>query len=323
MARFRVGLLSPVFRARALSRLALIAVASLLAASSAAQSRPRITGIAHLSVYARDLQRASTFYKQFLGLNEPFGVATGGYLAGTRFQINDRQYVEVMPEREPGSDRLNHVAFETDDVEGLLRALKARGVAVPATLGWSRVGERSFTINDPDGHVLEFLQYPSEHGSKREAGKPAEAISTTMKHVGVLVGALEPALVFYRDVLGFSETWRGSRDGVVLNWVNMKVPDGTDYVEFMLYRDLPEPTKRGTAHHMCLEVSDIEAAKATLAERATRSGYAQALEIRTGVNRKRQLNLYDPDGTRAELMEPRTVDGTPTPSATAPPPSRP
>jgi len=39
-----------------------------------------------------------------------------------------------------------------------------------------------------------------------------------------------------------------------------------------------------------------------------------------GTNRKRQLNLFDPDGTRVELMEPGTVDGQPVPSSTAPPP---
>jgi hypothetical protein len=44
------------------------------------------------------------------------------------------------------------------------------------------------------------------------------------------------------------------------------------------------------------------------------------MDIQTGVNRKRQLNLYDPDGTRVELMEPRTVDGTQAPPSTAPPP---
>jgi hypothetical protein len=38
------------------------------------------------------------------------------------------------------------------------------------------------------------------------------------------------------------------------------------------------------------------------------------------VNRKRQLNIYDPDGTRVELMEPTTIDGKPAPPSTARPP---
>ncbi len=88
----------------------------------------------------------------------------------------------------------------------------------------------------------------------------------------------------------------------------------------MLYAELPVPTQRGGAHHLCLEVPDIAQAAATLKERAPRIGYIHALEIRTGANRKRQLNLYDPDGTRVELMEPRTIDGIPAPSSLAPAP---
>ena len=122
------------------------------------------------------------------------------------------------------------------------------------------------------------------------------------------------------DVLGFKDIWRGSRNEKELDWVNMQVPDGDDYIEFMLYRDLPEPSKRGSQHHVCLFVPDIEKAASVLRGRAAAAGYTRAMEIRTGTNRKRQLNLYDPDGTRTELMEPATVDGKPAPSSTAPPP---
>jgi lactoylglutathione lyase len=145
-------------------------------------------------------------------------------------------------------------------------------------------------------------------------------ISERMIHAGIIVNALDPALRFYGDVLGFQDIWRGSRDGKVLSWVNMKPAETTDYIEFMLHEPVPEPTKRGTAHHICLVVPDIQKAAAILKERAAKIGYDRPMEIRTGINRKRQLNLYDPDGTRVELMEPQTIDGKPTPSATAAPP---
>ena len=32
------------------------------------------------------------------------------------------------------------------------------------------------------------------------------------------------------------------------------------------------------------------------------------------------MNLYDPDGTRSEVMEPKTVDGVSAPPSNAPPP---
>jgi lactoylglutathione lyase len=59
-----------------------------------------------------------------------------------------------------------------------------------------------------------------------------------------------------------------------------------------------------------------------LQARAARGAYDKEIKIQVGVNRKRQINLYDPDGTRVELMEPVTIDGKPAPSSTAPPPKK-
>jgi len=98
--------------------------------------------------------------------------------------------------------------------------------------------------------------------------------------------------------------------------VNLKLPDSGDYVELMLYTEPPPPDKRGTAHHMSLEVPDINLARHMVATRT--NGYTRPLLIQTGVNRKRQMNLYDPDGTRVELMEPGPVDGIPAPPSKAP-----
>ncbi len=285
--------------------------------------RPRITGDAHVALSVADVEKSRGFYKDFLGYSEPFDLKKpDGSLSLTFIKINDRQYIELFPETAPNTDRLSHISFETDDIEGMRTYLAAKGIKVPDKVVNNRIGNRSFNVKDPDGHTLEFVQYMPSGWSMRDKGKflGRSRISDRMAHFGILVGALEPAMKFYRDVLGFQETWRGSRDGNVLNWVNMKVPDGDDYVEFMLYNELPEPTKRGSAHHICLFVPDMEKAKADLASRPAAKNYTKPMEIRTGTNRKRQMNLYDPDGTRVELMEPVTIDGKPAPSATAPPP---
>lgn len=77
-----------------------------------------------------------------------------------------------------------------------------------------------------------------------------------MRHAGILVGALDPAMAFYRDVLGFREIWRGSSTGKVLSWVNLQLPDGDDYLEFMLYGDLPAENAR------CSSISSTLTARA-------------------------------------------------------------
>jgi lactoylglutathione lyase len=286
-------------------------------------ARPRILGVAHISLFVHDIQKARAFYEDFLGFREPFHLSNAdGSLSMAFIKVNERQYIELAPEKQPQTDRLNHIAVEVDDAEAMRAYLAAKGVKVPATVPKGRIGNANFTIRDPDGHGVEFVQYEPGGWARRETGRFLDGprISTRIMHLGIGVRSLDAAMKFYGDLLGFKEFWRGSKDGKTLSWVNMRVPDGDDYLEFMLYDRAPSPGQLGTMHHICLEVPDIEKARADLEQRTARKEYTRTLEVRTGVNRKRQMNLYDPDGTRSELMEPRTVDGKPAPPSTAPPP---
>jgi lactoylglutathione lyase len=300
----------------------LLAVAA-VSLTAAPPPRPRITGVAHIALYSADITKSRAYYLDLLGFREVFSLTSAnGSLSMTFIKVNDRQYIELFPEAAPATDRLNHISVEVDDAEAMRAYLASQGVAVPDKVATGRIGNSNFTVKDPDGHGLEFVQYQPRGWTVRDKGKALDGprISTRIAHVGILVGALEPAMRFYRDILGFHETWRGSRDGKRLDWVTMRVPDGTDYIEFMLYDQIPAATARGTQHHLCLEVHDIDKSLADLESRPERRNYARPLEIRTGINRRRQLNLFDPDGTRSELMEAATVDGRPAPSSTAPPP---
>ncbi|MEJ7607283.1 MAG: VOC family protein [Bryobacteraceae bacterium] len=296
----------------------------LLPAQPASQpKRPRITGVAHIALYVHDIEKSRAYYRDLLGYQEVFSLNNAdGSLSLTFVKVNDRQYIELFPEKAPGTDRLNHISIEVDDAEAMRAYLGSQGVAVPEKVGKGRIKNSNFNVKDPDGHTVEIVQYEPDGWTIRDKGKAMDGprISTRAMHLGIIVGALEPAMKFYRDTLGFAEIWRGSRDGKRLDWVNMKVPDGDDYIEFMLYDQLPAPTARGSQHHICLEVADIDKALADLQGRPGRQAYTRPMEIRTGVNRKRQLNLFDPDGTRAELMESKTVDGKPAASSPAPPP---
>ncbi len=294
----------------------MVCLFSLLVAptSPAMSTRPRVLGISHVAFRVSALAAARSFYEDFLG----YRAAGGPELA--LIPVNERQYVELRAGLQPAEDRLDHVALQTDDVEAMRKHLGSRGVPVPERLTPDAAGNPSFSLRDPEGLGLEFVQHAREGLPTPLAAAAAGAISLRLLHAGVIVGDLEAATRFYGDGVGLIEVWRGSRSGTELSWTNMKAPDGSDYLEFMLYGERPAPGARGTQHHICLEVPDIEAARSRLAARVQATGYSRPLEARVGTNRKRQLNLFDPDGTRVELMEPGTVDGQPVPSSTAPPP---
>ena len=98
------------------------------------------------------------------------------------------------------------------------------------------------------------------------------------------------------------------------------MPEGEDYVEFMLYDKYPTGDRLKTMHHICLEVPDVEKAGEILKTRVLPAGSKPPTEMKAGINGKRQINYYDPDGTRVEVMEPNTSDGKLRPPSPAPPP---
>jgi lactoylglutathione lyase len=308
-----------------------IAAALCIASSLLAQSveRPKVLGVAHMAIYVKDLAKTRQFYTEFLGFGEPFTLPTADG-SGVRIafvKVNDEQYIEIFTEKDRGEGQLNHISFHTDDADRMYRYLKSKGVPVLGDKGVvpkGMTGNKNFNVRDPDGHIVEMVEYQPDSWTAREKGKfmPATRISDRILHVGVLAAELDASVKFYGGILGFKEFWRGSSTPATLSWVNIRPAEAESYLELMLYSKLPAPDNRGTQHHVCLVVPDAEKALAELQRRAAKGLYpnGRPMEIRTGVNRKRQINLYDPDGTRIELMEPNTVDGQLAPNSTAPAP---
>jgi catechol 2,3-dioxygenase-like lactoylglutathione lyase family enzyme len=266
-------------------------------------ARPPIVGVAHIGLKTSDLAAARAFYGRVLGYQEPFTLdkPSGGLLL-TYFKVNDHQYIEVFPDLENDSqDRLSHIAFETTDIRQLRDYLASRGVKVPANVPLGRDGNLSIMIKDPDGHNVEFVQYMRGSLHSKNFGKflPDTRVSNHMIHVGVTVQDRDATDRFYKEILGFTDIWHGGMTDTRTDWVDMRVPDGKDWLEYMLNVQNPTPKRLGVMHHLALGVNSIQEAYNTVRQRDTKP-----LETpKIGRDGKWQLNLYDPNFTRAELME--------------------
>ncbi len=128
----------------------------------------------------------------------------------------------------------------------------------------------------------------------------AGAISHKLIHAGIIVKDAEAENRFYGDALGFHVYWHGGMKPDVMQWLAMQVPDGTDWIEYMLHipADADKRT-RGVMYHISLGVPSVAAA----AKELEAKGYHGFEEPKIGKDGKWQLNLYDPDFTRVELME--------------------
>ncbi|HEX3745276.1 MAG TPA: VOC family protein [Bryobacteraceae bacterium] len=277
------------------------ALAPCLLSQKAAISRPAIPGIAHIALKTNDLNAAREFYGHYLGFAEPFPGPNGSAV----FKVNDRQYIEVANTLSGDEDRLDDIAFETTDARKMRDYLAEHGVTVPAKVATDAGGDYSFTIEDPEGHRIEFVEYRKGSLVSRNFGKALAAtrISERIIHCGFTIQDAAAADKLYAADLGFHATWHGGMNDTRTDWVDMRVPNGPDWLEYMLNQPHPSVKTRGVMNHLALGVPDAKAAYAELEKR----GLKMDGPPKIGRDGKWQLNLYDPNFTRAELMEPKPV----------------
>jgi catechol 2,3-dioxygenase-like lactoylglutathione lyase family enzyme len=295
MRRYNVFFLAVLGGALALVRIAHVQGAQ-------AVERPPITGLAHVGFFVSDISKAEEFYGHELGyahfsLDKPSGGLMLNY-----YKINDHQYVEIYPGLKGDEDRLSHVAFETTDARKLRNYLASKGVKVPATLKPGLDKNLSFMVDDPEGRRIEFVQYMPGglHQSKFGTLMPNTRVSNHMIHAGFLVHDRAAEDKFYKDILGFTVMWYGGMNDTDVNWVDMRVPDGSDWLEYMLRVKNPLSAKtRGVVNHFALGVKDIQVPYHEILQRVS----TPPEKPKIGRDGKWQLNLYDPDLTRVELME--------------------
>ena len=257
-----------------------------------------ITGLAYVRYKVSDVEKAKAFYAGVLGYEAAY--EQNGVVA---FQINDTQFVEIAAGLGDEDERLDHVAFEVSDLYTMRVELNRRGVPAPIPQT-TPAGDRAIAVNDPDGHRILFVQYMPGSMHRKPIAGGGRRISNRLMHTGVAVEIEARSMAFYRDKLGFEEIWRGGPEKQPVRWINLKTPGPRgDYIELMLHDTPPMRQQLGSMHHICLEVPAIQAARKEVVSRGVKDAQA-----RIGRNRRWQLNLFDPDGTRTELMEPKAVD---------------
>lgn len=267
-----------------------------------AQDRPVISGISHMCVYASNAKASEEFYAHVLGAAKGPDPQDP---AGTRYYFNPTQFVEVLPlPADHSLSRISCVAFNTQDATGLQQYLKAHSVANVGDVQTGSDGSRWFKSKDPEGNEVQFVQ----PGTPFVMPANAKAVGTSIIHVGYMVHSKDAEDAFYKQVLGFRPYWYGANHPDHLDWVSQQVPDGHDWLEYMLVGDGSDtPMTKVDAHelgvlnHFSIGVSNMEQAVTMLYRDNRLSPRHDGPQM--GKDGKWQANFYDPDGTRVELME--------------------
>jgi catechol 2,3-dioxygenase-like lactoylglutathione lyase family enzyme len=280
-----------------------MAVLGVATVSLSAQERPKITGISHLAVYTSDAAATDHYYRVIIGAaKEPDPENP----QGVKYAFSATQYVEVLPlPPNAGVNRMDHAAFNTTSAEGMRKYLADKGWKTPAAVTKGSDGSQWFAVLDPEGNKIEFVQ----PAAGARAPDDPNAIGHHIIHVGFLVHSREAEDKFYRDLLGFRPYWYGGMKDDKVDWVSQQVPDGHDWVEYMLTSGpsgsgIPANISQqslGVLDHFAIgEKSVDDAFKVLQAGNRLEGRHDAAPKI--GKDGKGQFNMYDPDGIRAELM---------------------
>jgi catechol 2,3-dioxygenase-like lactoylglutathione lyase family enzyme len=272
-----------------------------LALSAAgAPFRPRLLGIANVTIAAPS--DTDGFYTKKLGISAGMVECMGVCL--NHLDLSSRQQLKVVDRtptdeltKKPTTNNLVQITFETTDVEALHTYLTAKGIQTSAVFKGEIDGANSrFWVVDPELHQIGFVQLKTAI-HYNQSGKQ---VSNRLIHAGFIVRDRAAMEHFYKDILGFRPYWHGGMKDNETDWLDLQVPDGTDWIEFML--NVPADADKkllGVMNHIALGVPDIHAAQKQLLT----NGMKLTEEPQIGRDGKWQLNLYDPDDTRVELME--------------------
>jgi catechol 2,3-dioxygenase-like lactoylglutathione lyase family enzyme len=316
----------------------LLLIAALLAAAPAQQRAP-VTAVEAVGFTVGDLDRAIEFYARVLTFDElgerevdgenverlagVFGVRAR--IARLRLGHEEIELTEFLAPRGrpiPVDSRSNdgwfqHIAIVVRDMDAAYRHLREHRVehasSGPQLLpAWNKAagGIRAFYFKDPDGHVLEILQFPPGKGDPRWQ-QPGERLFLGIDHTAIVVGDTEESLRFWRDMLGLrvageSENFGSEQErlnnvfGARLRITTLRaaVGPGVELLEYLAPRDGRPMPVDSRANDLWAWRTMLAAPDVAQAEHLLRAG--RAAFVSPGV-------IEQADGARA--LQVRDLDG--------------
>ena len=263
-----------------------------------APNRPKIFKIAYVRLLSSD-SNAATFYAKLSAINPRLSRNPDGeercvwceIYSSEIFAHLGEQVVLIKDDSLSPRNRVDEIVFEISNAKEMEQYLVSKGVVIRS----STPRLEYFDVLDPEGHRIGFVQ---RSGTPENKSKHSSLLP--LIHAGFVIHDRTAMEHFYKEVLGFHMYWHGGMKDKDTDWLDLQVPNGTDWIEFML--NVPADADKkllGIMNHIALGVPDIHVA----AKQLLTNGMKLTEEPQIGRDGKWQLNLYDPDDTRVELME--------------------
>ena len=327
-----------------------LALCLALAPQRAPASAQQVAAVGAVGMTVGDMDRTTEFFADVLSFEKVSDVEVAGeayeHLEGVfglrmrvvRMRLGDEsidltEYLAPRGRPAPSDSRshdhwFQHIAIIVSDMDRAYQWLRQHKVehasSGPQLLPeWNKnaAGIRAFYFKDPDGDVLEILQFPPGKGDPKWH-RPSDKLFLGIDHTAIVVGDTDASLHFYRDLLGLTVVGESENHGPEQEHLNnvfgahLRITSlraaagpGIEFLEYLTPRDgraIPGDERANDLVHWQTELltADVEAASRSL--RAARVPFVSpgvvplpdaALGFREG------FTVRDPDGHVMQLIE--------------------
>ena len=298
-----------------------VLVAGIVSQPGAAQGQGKSSGLrlVLVGIAVSDYAKSQAFYERVMGFPVAFTFSSqDGTRTNTFFQMGRDSFIEMQQATADVRPGLTHAHFLVSDLTATLAKLRQAGLpAAPpngplasavTAAGYSQnIFVKNANVYDPNGIRLELNELVPESLMKKAAESwtaAQDASGLTLSVVGVAAKDPPAAAKFYQAVVGFAVAFTfGSTDPQRMN-----VYYQTSRDTFLELQPAGANLPVGLTHfHVLTRDLDATIARLRQAGLAAAAGNApgtigQAVTVSPGAHVK-NVNVFDPDGTRLELNE--------------------
>ena len=124
----------------------------------------KVKQLAHVCIFAYDLDATRGFYRDVLGMDTRFNFLRDGRIFGFYLDCGGRSHVEVFENseaRHSEANQINHFCLEVEDMDAAIAHIRSKGVEVTAKkLACDDTWQA--WIKDPNGVRIELFEYTAK-----------------------------------------------------------------------------------------------------------------------------------------------------------------
>ncbi len=122
----------------------------------------KVKQVAHVCIFAHDLDVTRAFYEDVLGLDTAFNFLRDGKIFGFYLNAGGRSHVEVFHKNGTSFDeanQINHLCLEVESLDAAIAHVKSKGIEPtrPKKKGCDETYQCWLT--DPNGVKIELFEY--------------------------------------------------------------------------------------------------------------------------------------------------------------------